>query len=120
MIEFDHILWIKPFVFGILLTLFIIHIINQYPTYTAYAHNFSIIEDASLVTLIEEIKAETQLVNTNFVSNNNISTIEHARNAANLITDLNGKLIQNTEEDIIQVYDNGLYNLPFTIVSWQR
>jgi hypothetical protein len=97
-------------VFGILLTLFIIHIINQYPTHTAYAHNFSITEDASLVTLIEEIKAETQLVNTNFVSNNNISTIEHARNAANLITDLNGKLRQNTEEDIILVYDNGLYN----------
>jgi hypothetical protein len=96
-------------VFGILLTLFIIHIINQYPTHTAYAHNFSITDDASLVTLIEEIKAETQLVNTNFVSNNNISTIEHARNTANLINDLNGKLRQNTE-DIIQVYDNGLYN----------
>src|SRR5919108_3030182 len=96
-------------VFGILLALFILYTPSQYPNYIAHAHNFSITDDAFLVTLIEEIKAETQLVNTNFVSNNNISAIEHARNAASLTKDLNNKLRENTE-DIVQVYDNGLYN----------
>lgn len=96
-------------IFGILLTPFIIYTLNPFVNHTAYAHNFSITDDASLVTLIEQIKAETQLVNTNFLSNNNISAQEHARNAANLTNELNNKLRQNTE-NIVQVYDKGLFN----------
>lgn len=99
----------QTIVFGILLTLLILYTLSQYSNPTAHAHDFYITDDAYLVTLIEEIKAETQLVNTNFLSNNNISAIEHARNAAKITNDLNNKLIENSE-DIVQVYDNGLYN----------
>jgi ATP-dependent 26S proteasome regulatory subunit len=100
----------QTIVFGILLTLLILYTLSQYSNHTVHAHDFYITDDAYLVTLIEEIKAETQLVNTNFLSdNNNISAIEHARNAAKITNDLNNKLIENSE-DIVQVYDNGLYN----------
>jgi ATP-dependent 26S proteasome regulatory subunit len=99
----------QTIVFGILLTLLILYTLSQYSNHTAHAHDFYITDDAYLVTLIEEIKAETQLVNTNFLSNNNISAIEHARNAAKITNDLNNKLIENSE-DIVQVYDNELYN----------
>jgi hypothetical protein len=99
----------QTIVFGILLTLLILYTLGQYSNHTVHAHDFYITDDAYLVTLIEEIKAETQLVNTNFLSNNNISAIEHARNAAKITNDLNNKLIENSE-DIVQVYDNELYN----------
>jgi hypothetical protein len=99
----------QTIVFGILLTLLILYTLSQYSNHTVHAHDFYITDDAYLVTLIEEIKAETQLVNTNFLSDNNISAIEHARNAAKITNDLNNKLIENSE-DIVQVYDNGLYN----------
>lgn len=99
----------QTIVFGILLTLLLLYTLSQYSNHTVHAHDFYITDDAYLVTLIEEIKAETQLVNTNFLSNNNISAIEHARNAAKITNDLNNKLIENSE-DIVQVYDNGLYN----------
>jgi hypothetical protein len=99
----------QTIVFGILLTLLILYTLSQYSNHTVHAHDFYITDDAYLVTLIEEIKAETQLVNTNFLSNNNISAIEHARNAAKITNDLNNKLIENSE-DIVQVYDNELYN----------
>ena len=39
----------------------------------SYAHDFFVNNDASLVTLIEQIKAESQLINTNFLSGNNVS-----------------------------------------------
>jgi hypothetical protein len=96
-------------VFGILLTLLILYTLGQYFNHPVHAHDFYITDDAYLVTLIEEIKAETQLINTNFLSNNNISAIEHARNTAKITNDLNNKLIENSE-DIVQIYDNELYN----------
>jgi len=33
----------------------------------SFAHDFFVNNDATLVTLVEQIKAETELVNTNFI-----------------------------------------------------
>jgi hypothetical protein len=102
----------RNIVLGILLTLFSIIIcnFNPYTNHIVYAHNFSITDDSALLTLIEQIKAETELVNAYFLASNSISAIEHAKNAANLTNDLNDKLRQSTVADITQVYNNGLYN----------
>ena len=45
----------------------------------SYAHDFFVNNDASLVTLIEQIKAETQLINTNFLSGNNVSAQDYTQ-----------------------------------------
>ena len=89
---------------------FIICNSNLYTNHIVYAHNFSITDDSALLTLIEQIKAETELVNVYFLASNSISAIEHAKNAANLTNGLNDKLRQSTVADITQVYNNGLYN----------
>ena len=96
----------------ILLTLLSVIICSPalYLNHTVYAHNFSITDDSALLTLTEQIKAETGLVNEYFLSNNNISAIEHAKNAANLTSSLDNKLRQSTVEDITQIYADGLYN----------
>jgi len=102
----------RNIVLGVLLTLFSIIICNSslYTNHIVYAHNFSITDDSALLTLIEQIKAETELVNAYFLATNSISAIEHAKNAANLTNGLNDKLRQSTVADITQVYNNGLYN----------
>ena len=102
----------RNIVLGILLTLFSIIIcnFNLYTNHIVYAHNFSITDDSALLTLIEQIKAETELVNAYFLASNSISATEHAKNAANLTNGLNDKLRQSTVADITQVYNNGLYN----------
>ncbi|HEX2231002.1 MAG TPA: hypothetical protein VHG34_02325 [Nitrososphaeraceae archaeon] len=102
----------RNIVLGILLILFSIIICNSslYTNHIVYAHNFSITDDSALLTLIEQIKAETELVNAYFLASNSISAIEHAKNAANLTNGLNDKLRQSTVADITQVYNNGLYN----------
>jgi hypothetical protein len=80
-----------------------------YHNHPVYAHNFSINDDSTISTIIEQIKTETQLVNEYFLSRNSISAIEHAKNAANLSNALNDKL-QVRIVDITQAYTNGLYN----------
>jgi hypothetical protein len=77
-----------------------------------YAHSFFVNNDATLVTLIEQIKTETQLVNTNFLSSNNISAQVHAQNTAELINELEDNMIQGSQpsSDIAQIYDNGQRN----------
>jgi hypothetical protein len=96
----------------ILLTLLSVIICSPalYLNHTVYSHNFSITNDSALLTLTEQIKAETGLVNEYFLSNNNISAIEHAKNAANLTSSLDNKLRQSTVADITQIYADGLYN----------
>ena len=78
----------------------------------AYAHDFSTTDESSLVTLVEQIKAETQLVITSFLSNENFSAHEHARYAAELLKDLESNLTQTNppSSDITQVYDQGQKN----------
>jgi hypothetical protein len=102
----------RNIVLGILLTLFTIITYNSssYTNYVVYGHNFIVTDDSALLTLIEQIKAETELVNAYFLTSNNSSIIEHAKNAANFTNALNDKLRQSTVTDIAQVYTNGLYN----------
>jgi hypothetical protein len=105
----------RNIVLGILLILLsvIVNLPSPYPTlyhnHPVYAHNFSITDDSTIFTIIEQIKTETQLVNEYFLSRNSISAIEHAKNAANLSNALNDKL-QVRVVDITQAYTNGLYN----------
>ena len=77
-----------------------------------YAHDFSTTDESSLVTIVEQIKVETQLVITNFLSNLDVSANEHARNAAKLMKDLENNITQTNppSSDIIQVYDRGQKN----------
>jgi hypothetical protein len=102
----------RNIVLGILSTLFTIITYNSssYTNYVVYAHNFIVTDDSALLTLIEQIKAETELVNAYSLTSNNSSIIEHAKNAANVTNALNDKLRQSTVTDITQIYTNGLYN----------
>jgi hypothetical protein len=105
----------RNFVWGILLILLsvIVNFPSPYPilyqNHPVYAHNFSITDDSTISTIIEQIKTETQLVNEYFLTRNTISAMEHAKNAANLSNALNDKL-QGRTVDITQAYTNGLYN----------
>lgn len=78
----------------------------------AYAHDFSTTDESSLVTLVEQIKAETQLVIDNFLSNDNFSAHEHAISAAELMKDLENNITQTNppSSDVTQVYDRGQKN----------
>jgi hypothetical protein len=73
-----------------------------------YAHDFFVNNDATLVTLVEQIKAETQLVNKNLLSDNNSSAQAHARNIALLTNDLEDLLKEGSSASsgIAQIYDN--------------
>ena len=85
---------------------------DTYHYQTVLAHDFSTTDDSSLVTLVEEIKAETQLVIADFLSNNNNSADVHARNAAGLIKVLENNITQTSppSPDITQIYDRGQQN----------
>ena len=75
----------------------------------SYAHDFLVNNDITIVTLVEQIKAETELVNTNFLFNNNVSTLGHARNAAELLKDLEDNMTETSEQsssNLIQIYEN--------------
>src|SRR5918999_168000 len=75
----------------------------------SYAHDFLVNNDITIVTLVEQIKAETELVNTNFLFNNNVSAQVHARNAAELLNDLEDNMIEASEQsssNLIQIYEN--------------
>ena len=95
----------------ILLSTLVIPSVNSYYGQTVYAHDFSTTDESTLVTLVEQIKAETQLVNTNFLSNDNVSAHRHARNAAELMKDLDDNITEAIpSSDIAQIYDNGQRN----------
>ena len=74
-----------------------------------YAHDFLVNNDITIVTLVEQIKAETELVNTNFLFNNNVSAQGHARNAAELLNGLEDNMTEASEQsssNLIQIYEN--------------
>jgi hypothetical protein len=94
------------------LTSIIMSLEDNYFGQKAYAHDFSTTDESSLVTLVEQIKAETQLVIANFLSNDNFSAHEHAISAAELIKDLENNITQTNppSSDVTQVYDRGQKN----------
>jgi hypothetical protein len=78
---------------------------------TVWAHVFSTTDESILVTLVEQIKAETQLVITKSISNDNNSIHDHASYAAQLEKALDDNLTQSTPLlNIAQVYDDGQRN----------
>jgi hypothetical protein len=85
---------------------------NNYFYQESYAHDFFVNNDATIVTLVEQIKGETELINTNFLSNNNISAEVHARNAAELSNNIEGNMTAASQltSDIAQIYDTGQRN----------
>src|ERR671917_2854537 len=95
--------------FDLLILLSLFFAMNNHFYQKSFAHDFFVNNDATLVTLIEQIKAETQLVNTNFLSSSNISAQVHAQNAAELINTLEDNMTQGSQpsSDISQIYDNG-------------
>jgi hypothetical protein len=78
----------------------------------SYAHDFLVNNDATLVTLVEQTKAESELVNTNFLFNNNFSAKVHARNAAELLNELEDNMTEASQPSysIAQIYENGQRN----------
>jgi hypothetical protein len=75
----------------------------------SYAHDFLVNNDITIVTLVEQIKAETELVNTNLLFNNNVSAQVHAINAAELLNDLEDNMTEASEQsssNLIQIYEN--------------
>lgn len=78
----------------------------------AHSHDFSTTDESSLVTLVEQIKAETQLVITSFLTNQNFSAYDHSRNAVELMKELEGNMTQTDppSSDITQIYDQGQQN----------
>lgn len=103
--------------FGPFLTLLILlslfFAMNNHFYQKSFAHDFFVNNDATLVTLVEQIKAETELVNTNFLSNNSISAQVHARNGAELLNELEDNMTEASlqpSSDIVQIYENGQRN----------
>ena len=96
---------------SLLILLLIICFTVKYSNEKVYAHDFSITNDDLLITLLEELKVETALVNTNILFSDNISVQKHAANAAELLRSFNNNLssVESTQ-DILQIYDKGLRN----------
>jgi hypothetical protein len=95
----------------ILLSLFFATNNNFYQN--SFAHDFFVNNDATIVTLVEQIKAETELVNTNLLFNNNASAQVHARNTAELLNELEDNMTEASQQpsaDITQIYENGQRN----------
>lgn len=102
----------KP-VFRILLPLIVIVTsVSSFQVQIAHSHDFSTTDESSLVTLVEQIKTETQLVITSFLSSENSSAYDHSRNAAELMKELEGNMTQTDppSADITQIYDQGQKN----------
>ena len=78
---------------------------------TLRAHVFSTTDESVLVTIVEQIKAETQLMIAKSMSNNSNSLHDHARYAAQLEKALDDNLTKSTPLlNIAQVYDDGQRN----------
>ena len=97
------------FIFSLIILLSLSLATSNHFYQKSYAHDFLVNNDITIVTLVEQIKAETELVNTNFLFNNNVSAQGHARNAAELLNDLEDNMTEASEQsssNIIQICEN--------------
>lgn len=97
------------FNFNLIILLSLSFVTSNHFYQKSYAHDFLVNNDITIVTLVEQIKAETELVNTNFLFNNNVSAQVHARNAAELLNDLEDNMTEASEQsssNLIQIYEN--------------
>jgi hypothetical protein len=99
-----------------MILLSLVFAMNNHFYQRSFAHNFFVNNDAAIVTLVKQIKAETELVNTNYFSNNYVSAQVHAKNAAELINELDDNMTeaslqqQPSSSSIDQIYENGHRN----------
>ena len=97
------------FNFNLIILLSLSLVMSNYFYQKSYAHDFLVNNDITIVTLVEQIKAETELVNTNFLFNNNVSAQGHAINAAELLKDLEDNMTEASEQsssNLIRIYEN--------------
>jgi hypothetical protein len=97
------------FTFSLIILLSLSLVTSNHFYQKSYAHDFLVNNDITIVTLVEQIKAETELINTNFLFNNNVSAQVHARNAAELLNDLEDNMTEASEQsssNLIQIYEN--------------
>jgi hypothetical protein len=97
------------FNFNLIILLLLSLVMSNHFYQKSYAHDFLVNNDITIVTLVEQIKAETELVNTNFLFNNNVSAQVHAINAAELLNDLEDNMTEASEQsssNLIQIYEN--------------
>jgi hypothetical protein len=78
---------------------------------SAYAHNFTPDESASFLFLIDRLRAEVELVQTNLEFNNTLPAQQHARNAAELLDEYTVDEIAERNQRIADGLSEGLANL---------
>jgi hypothetical protein len=95
------------FSYNLIILLLLLLLTSNHFYQKSYAHDFLINNDVTIVTLIEQIKAETESINTNLLSDNNASAQIHARNAAELLNQLEDNMTEASEQSSsAQIYEN--------------
>jgi hypothetical protein len=93
--------------FNLIILLLLLLLTSNHFYQKSYAHDFLVNNDVTIVTLIEQIKAETESINTNLLSDNNASAQIHARNAAELLNQLEDNMTEASEQSSsAQIYEN--------------
>jgi hypothetical protein len=85
--------------------------------YLAYAHTFSSSESAEFMSLVDRIRAETQLVTLNLENNNVALAQTHAQRAAVLPDNLTLSEIRERNTRIADSLENGLAQLEANVTS---
>ena len=84
----------------------------------AYAHTFSTSESAQFLSLVEQIKAEAALINTNLQNNEVRLAQDHAQKAAaNLLNNLNLSQIRERNNRIADILETTLIQLKYNVTS---
>jgi hypothetical protein len=95
------------FSYNLIILLLLLLLTSNHFYQKSYAHDFLVNNDVTIVTLIEQIKAETESINTNLLSDNNASAQIHARNAAELLNQLEDNMTEASEQSSsAQIYEN--------------
>jgi hypothetical protein len=85
--------------------------------YLAYAHNFSSSESAEFLSLVDQIRAETQLVTMNLENNNVTLAQAHAQKAAGLLDNSTVDEIRERNNRIADSLVSGLGQLEANVTS---
>ena len=87
------------------------------PNYFAFAHTFSSSESADFLSLVEQIKAETQLVSMNLENNNVTLAQAHAQKASALLDNFTIGEIRERNNRIADSLESGLRQLEANVTS---
>ena len=92
--------------------------INNSPNQNAYAHNFSPIESAAFLSLVTQLQAESELVETNLANNNISLAREHANKVTALLTSNITEEIAERNERVAKELDTAINDLRDTTNSF--